>query len=84
MKSLRITDSQILGDNVIYGVTTANTLILMNTDLRLTSVVFPNGSTISDADIYLANNKIPVALVAATLGSRQHQVIGVNLLNLEQ
>ncbi len=83
MKMLKITDSQVLGESVIYGITIANTLVLMNTDLRATALTFPN-ATLNDADICLVNNKIPSVLISATLGNRQHQIIGVNLLNFER
>ncbi len=69
MKTLKITDSQILGESVIYGITTTNSLILMNTELRATTMTFPN-ATLNDADICLVNNKIPSVLLSATLGSR--------------
>lgn len=84
MKSFRISESPILGEKVIYGITNTNSLILMSKDEKISSIAFPNGVTLNDADVYLANNKIPVVLVTATLGARQHQVIGVNLLNFEQ
>jgi hypothetical protein len=45
-------------------------------------VSFTNGGILNDVDVCLANNKIPIALVCITFGSRQHQIMSVNLLNL--
>ena len=54
----------------------------MNTDLKLNKIGFANGAVANDVDVCLANNKVPVALVSVSFGGRQHQVVGVNLLNL--
>lgn len=48
------------------------------------SIPFGNGATVNDVDICLINNKVPVALVTVSYGGRQHQVVAINLLNMEK
>jgi hypothetical protein len=56
----------------------------MNTDLKIMTTPFGNGATVNDVDICLINNKVPVALVTVSYGGRQHQVVAINLLNMEK
>ena len=81
MMMLKSTEGKLLGDNIIYGITVQNTILLMNTELRHTIITIPNISSLYDIDVCLINNKVPVALVSSEFGSRQHQVIALNLLN---
>jgi hypothetical protein len=55
----------------------------MNKNLKATTIDFDN-ATLNDVEVCMINNKIPAALVSVTSGMRQHQVIGVNLLNFEK
>jgi hypothetical protein len=56
----------------------------MNLDMKIMAIPFGNGAIVNDIDVCMINNKVPAALISVSFGGRQHQIVGLNLLNMER